>query len=201
MKRLNYLFVAFALVGAMAATAHAQDATPPPPTATPAAAEPPAAPMAHQSHPLVAGPISFFTATAIAPGANADQATLQFGISGAPGFSVGIGVNFEYISTGLSATDTTDKFAFTGTLFGAYYVYNKFPLAMGPEIAFVAPLAPSGASFNPFTIVPGWQFLYAPFNAPVLVGTALDIPITLFKSPGPTVVSSLQPQLRIVYAF
>lgn len=219
MKRLNYLLVAFALVGATAATAHAQDATPPPAAAP--AAEPP--PMAHPSHPLVAGPISYFTATTInstgscaftitGQASSTDlcgpDATLQFGISGGPGFSVGIGVGFLYSSKGFGIPGDNTKFALQGTIFGAYYVYNKFPFAMGPELALTTELAgigdgPASTSgvFNPLTILPGWQFLYAPFNAPVLVGTALDLAILIPKSGGSTIVTSLQPELRVVYAF
>jgi len=187
--------------------------------------------MEHPSHPLVGGPISYFTATQINSGASCPvtvtagtstttsnlcgpDATLQFGISGGPGFSVGIGIGFTYFSNApLAAVGDNTKFAVNGVIFGAYYVYNKFPFAMGPELAITTELAGPGDSapapgvtvtggvFNPITILPGWQFLYAPFNAPVLFGTAIDLAIVIPKSGGTTIVTTLEPELRIVYAF
>lgn len=196
MKRLAYCLVVLALVGATASAARAQTA-PPPPDATPAAGEPPAAPMPPSSHPLVGPAIGYFTAAAVGADANP---TWQFGISG-KNFSFGIGLNIEYNGNGLNTSAAgvdSNKFAFTPSIFGAYYVYNKFPVAIGPELAVVADLAPN--SFTTTVIVPGIQFLYAPFNAPVLVGTALDLNIIMIKD-AKTIVQTAQPQLRVTYAF
>jgi hypothetical protein len=117
--------------------------------------------------------------------------------------TISVGLNINYNGNGLpvagSATPSSDKFAFTGILYGAYYFYNKFPVGIAAEAAVVEPLSPKAS--DPFTIIqPGIGIFYAPFPAPIVLGSGLDLQITIPKN-GSTVVQTVTPGLRIVYVF
>ena len=120
------------------------------------------------------------------------------------GATFAVGMSFEYNGNGLAGPTgmpSADKFGFQGLLYGGYYFYNKFPIGIAVEAALVAPLAPSGAQFNPITIQPGLAIFYAPFPVPLVLGTGLDLQISFFKDPIKPIVSTVMPGLRIVYVF
>jgi len=119
-----------------------------------------------------------------------------------PGISLAVGLNLNYDRNGLAIPGTTmrstDKFAFSGLLYGSYYFYNKFPVGIAAEAAVVAPLAPS--AFEPAVAIrPGMVIYYAPFPVPLVLGAALDLSITLPKGSAKASVSTLTPGLRIIY--
>lgn len=114
------------------------------------------------------------------------------------GVTISVGLDFTYNSNGL-AMGSTDKVAFSGVLYGAYYLYNKFPVGIAAEAALVEPISPTAGS-PATTVVPGLAILYAPFPAPIVLGSALDVNISFVKGGG-TIVQTVTPGLRIVYVF
>jgi phosphoglycerol transferase MdoB-like AlkP superfamily enzyme len=82
---------------------------------------------------------------------------------------------------------------------GAYYFVNKFPVGIAVEAAVVEPLSPTAGS--PATVIqPGIGVYYAPFPAPIVLGSGLDLQIVIPKG-GSTTVQTVTPGLRIVYVF
>ncbi len=201
MARPNCGCIAFLLVSVLAATARADD---PPATPAPAPADAPgpaAAPVGAPTPPPVAA-ARRFTGTETSyymSGTVADSPVLMVGLTLPSGVSLAVGGAVSYNKDGLAPPAVTDKFAFTGVLYGAYYFYNKFPVGIALETSLVADLAPSPA-FQDFTIQPGMVVYYAPFPAPIVIGSALDLKIDILKNKG-TTVNTLTPGLRIIYLF
>jgi hypothetical protein len=137
-------------------------------------------------------------------GGVADSPFFSIGTTLPNGLTFAVGLDVNYNGNGLPVPGATapssDKFAFTGLLYGAYYFYNKFPVGIAAEAAVIAPLSPQ--AFQVTTIQPGIGFYYAPFPAPIVLGTGLDVQINIFKDSNikPT-VSTLTPGVRIVYVF
>ena len=194
--------MAIALVSAAAATAAAQEpppaepgppAAPSAPTPSAAAAAMPETPPAPKAVPkLVGRHTTFYTSVGVE-----ESPTWTLGVSFPPGVSIAAGIQLEYNGNGL-APMSEDKLSFRSFLYGAYYFYNKLPFAMGIEGAVATGLAPT--AFDVLTLQPGLVVYYAPFPAPVVIGTALDLQINFPKDLDP-VVKTLMPGLRIIYAF
>lgn len=111
---------------------------------------------------------------------------------------LGVGLAWEHNGNGL-APMSTDKDQASVVLTAAYMLHNQVPFAMGPEIALVATLAP-GSPFDNITVVPGWAFWYAPWKAPIAIGTALDVALT-FPKGGSAIIATTTPAVRIVFGF
>jgi hypothetical protein len=134
-------------------------------------------------------------------GGVADNAFWTLGTTLPAGVTLSVGVSIDYNSNGLpgpTGMPTADKFGFQGLIYGAYYFYNKFPVGIALEAAVVAPLSPGAFDFT--VIQPGIGIFYAPFPAPIVLGSGLDLAITAVKN-GPTTVKTVTPGLRIVYVF
>jgi len=130
-----------------------------------------------------------------------DNAFWTIGTTLPVGVTISVGLDFKYASDGLMPPTVTDKVAFNGVLYGAYYIYNKFPVGIAVEAAVIEPLAPSPPNGAPAPIIqPGIGILYAPFPAPIVLGSGLDLQISFIKGGG-TVVNTVTPGLRIVYVF
>ncbi len=80
-----------------------------------------------------------------------------------------------------------------------YFVHDVAPFAMGPELNFIGSLSPN----YPMTMVivtPLWALRYAPWKAPIAIGTGIGMSLAFEKGAKP--VASLATQgLDIVYAF
>ena len=195
MKRLNRGCTAFVLVSIMAATAYADDPpAPPAPAPAPAPTPEPAAPRK-----FVGVKTTYYVS-----GGVADSTFWTIGTTFAPGVSIAVGLNINYDRNGLAipgmTTRSTDKLSFQGIINGTYYFYNVFPYGIAAELALITPLAPS--AFDPsYTIRPGVVFYYAPFHAPLVFGTALDLAITVPKGPAKVSVQTVTPGVRLVYVF
>jgi hypothetical protein len=132
-------------------------------------------------------------------GGVADSTTWTIGTTLPAGVTISIGLNIKYAGDGLMPPAVTDKFAFSGVLYGAYYIVNKFPIGIAVEAALVEPLSPSEGS--PARVIqPGIGVFYAPFPAPIVLGSGLDLQIVMAKGGG-TTVQTVTPGLRIVYVF
>lgn len=190
MKCPNRGCIVFLLAGVLGVTAGVARADDPAPES--------AAPKAPAEHKFTGDKQSFYIS-----GTVADSPFWTIGTTFPSGVVVAVGLDLNYDGNGLpipgSTTRATDKFAFNGILYGAYYFYNKFPVGILAEAALVAPLSPK--QFDPFFIVqPGIGFYYAPFPVPLVLGTALDLSITKPKT-GSVSVSTVTPGVRIIYVF
>lgn len=130
------------------------------------------------------------------------QILLSFNASAA---LFGLGLGFGYDQAGVipatqGATDaSTETISFQLAAYFAYMAYNTKPLAFGPEIDFEAQLAP-GTPFEVSTLVPGFAVWYAPFPAPLMIGTMLGLRIG-FRSYGNPTVSTDYPGVRLRWGF
>ena len=185
-SRAAHVSLSVLVAVSVSASAYADDAAPAAPPATP----PPAA--MESGAPLFEG-----THFAVLAAFNGASPTL-FVAPAIDSLLLGVGLAYEHNENGL-APMSTDKDQATLTLTAAYMLHNRIPFAMGPELALVLPLAPD--AFNPVTVVPGWAFLYAPWKAPIAIGTALDIALVFPKSPGKAIIATTTPAVRIVFGF
>lgn len=201
MKRLNRGCTAFLLVSVMAATAYADDppaASAPAPAGSASPTEAPA-PAMHAAHKFTGDKTSYYLA-----GGVGDSTFWTVGVTMPSGISIAAGLNLNYDGNGLaipgSAMRSTDKFSAEGLVYGSYYFYNKFPIGVAAELALITPLAPS--AFDPFVALqPGLVIYYAPFPAPVVIGSGLDLSIVIPKGDAKASVQTLTPGLRIIYVF
>jgi hypothetical protein len=203
MKCLNRGCTAFVLVSVMAATAQADD---PPAASEPAATEAPAPAMTPTPTPAPAAPRKFAGAKTsfYMSGSVSDSPFWTVGVTMPPGFSLAVGLNFNYDGNGLAipgmTTRSTDKLSLQGLVYGSYYIYNKFPVGIAVETAVITPLRPS--AFDPAVAIrPGMVIYYAPFPVPLVLGSALDLSIAIPKGAGKASVTTLTPGMRIIYVF
>ena len=183
-NRVCIVILLAGVLGAAGGTAWAQEA--------PAAP----APAAAAEHRFTGDKQAYFIS-----GGVADGACWSLGTTLPQGLTLSIGLNVNYNSDGLpgpTGMPTGDKFGFQGLIYGAYYFYNKFPVGIAAEAAIIAPLSPSAFDFT--VIQPGIGVFYAPFPAPIVLGSGLDLAITTVKNGG-TTVKTVTPGLRIVYVF
>jgi hypothetical protein len=137
-------------------------------------------------------------------GGVADSTTWSIGTTLPAGVTISVGLDINYNGNGLpgpTGMPGTDKFAFSGVLYGAYYLVNRFPIGIAVEAALVEPLSPTVGS--PVTVIqPGIALFYAPFPAPIVLGSALDLQIVLPKADGAKpIIQTVTPGLRIAYVF
>lgn len=184
------VFLLAGVLGGMGGTAWAEDPAP----SGGAAPAPMAAPRK-----FTPDQPAFFIA-----GGVADSTTWTIGATLPAGFTIAVGLDINYNGNGLpgpTGMPTNDKFAFSGVLYGAYYLVNKFPIGIALEAAVVEPISPTAGS--PATVIqPGIGLVYAPFPAPIVLGTGLDLQIVLPKADGAKpIVQTVTPGLRITYVF
>jgi hypothetical protein len=157
-------------------------------------------------------------------GAVNDSPTILPAATVADHFFVGVGLQFAWndntSATGglasasnppcTAATATTPsscpggahKFNSNLVVAGEYMIIDKLPFALGPELTILGSLAPDRV-FTTLVFEPGIAFWYAPFRAPLVLGSALDAEI--ITQNGPTAakaqVTILTPGLRLGYIF
>lgn len=192
MKCPNRGWIVCTLVAALGA--HVGTASADPPSGGAAAPEPPAA----VERKFTPDKPAFFIS-----GGVSDSPFWAVGVTLPAGVTVSVGANLEYNGNGLTAPGATtpgsDKLAFSGLLYGAYYIYNKFPVGVVVEASLIEPLAPT-ASSPAISIQPGVGVYYAPFPAPIVFGSGLNLAIAIPKG-GSAVVSTVTPGLRIAWIF
>ncbi len=111
-----------------------------------------------------------------------------------------VGLAYEHNGNGL-APGATDKDAAALILSAAYMIVNSRAagLAMGPELDLTSTLAP-GSAFDNNDFRVGWAFWYAPWKAPIAIGTAAQISFVSNKGQS-AVIRLVEPSVRIVFAF
>lgn len=169
-------------------TARAEEATAPSAATATAAATATPAPAPAAPARLIGGNVGVLV------GGVSDQPYAFGAIALNGGVILGLGVGFAY-----DGTAATDKFSALGILYGSYSFVNIANFAVGPELFVIVPLAPTPAST--LTFRPGVALWYAPFSAPVLLGTAIDVDFTYVQAGGALKVSLVTPGLRLGYVF
>jgi hypothetical protein len=155
--------------------------------------EPAAEPMPAAKHPLFHGTGYSFV------GGISESPVLGFGWNvDALLFAAGVGLKYD--ANGLMPPPADkDKFSLTAFVSASYMAYNTYPFAMGPELAWVTSLAPGDAVTQYSQLQPGLALWYAPWNAPILIGTALQLPITFTKGRKAT-IETTYPGIRVIWA-
>ena len=80
-----------------------------------------------------------------------------------------------------------------------YFVHDQGPFAMGPELNFISSLSPDYAG-STIVLTPMWALRYAPWKAPIAIGTGLGVGFTFTKGAKPMAALATQ-GLDLVYAF
>jgi hypothetical protein len=80
-----------------------------------------------------------------------------------------------------------------------YFVVDKHPFAMGPEVVVVGSVAP-GSPFDTTIVEPMWGLRYAPWAAPIAIGTDVGVSIAMVHGAKP-VAGLTTSGLDIVFAF
>lgn len=142
---------------------------------------------------------------------NFDRPSLGIAFLPVDHMQVGINVGMQYSEGGLFVTPPNlatpvpvGNWSANALVAIEYMVVDKYPFAMGPQFAFATTFAP-GDAFDVLSFMPAWGFWYAPFNAPIGIGSGMGLNITLTRadnnSPYMTSVSFLTPAVRLVYVF
>jgi hypothetical protein len=127
---------------------------------------------------------------------------------GAALFSVGLAIHYDPagLSTPGAGSMTTgsnrslDTVGLRLTSSFAYMAYNRAPLAFGPELGLATSIAPGPAITTYSELQPGLAMWYAPFKAPLLLGTAVQFRVIFSKGADPVIATSY-PGLRIRWGF
>jgi poly(hydroxyalkanoate) depolymerase family esterase len=144
---------------------------------------------------------TFFTGAAVS-----STPALLFGYFPVDHLATTVGLGFTYDGNGSPTSPLTGIKGDSNNRVGSdlfldvlYFVHDVAPFAMGPELNFIGSLSPN----YPMTMVivtPLWALRYAPWKAPIAIGTGLGMSLAFEKGAKP--VASLATQgLDIVYAF
>jgi len=116
----------------------------------------------------------------------------------------GVGLSFNYNGAGqpnAARSDISDKITSNLLLAVQYMVVDHHPFAMGPEFFVTGSLSPDKL-FSFLQLQPGWAFWYCPFNAPLAIGSALNIQVQIPTQDGQKpIINLITPALRIGYIF
>lgn len=122
------------------------------------------------------------------------------GVSVDPGFCFAAGVSFEYARRGLNS-ETDDKVAVAAAGYVFYAVHNRLPFSFGPEILVSSSVMPSSDRGTVF-VQPGLGMYVAPFNAPLVLGSAVSLRIEHDARAGNVAgVATVVPGLRLAWIF
>jgi len=122
---------------------------------------------------------------------------LGFHASGAL-FGVGLAAGYEPSGILVGEYRTADHFWLSFATSFAYMAYDARPLAFGPEIDLDAGLVPS--FFDRATLRFGFAMWYAPFEAPVFIGTTIGMRVDFVTNRDPALGTDY-PGLRLHWGF
>ncbi len=143
--------------------------------------------------PLIAGPVgSALTFVS-------DSPALIGGVGFDGGLFLGAGFSLDFNPNVANDGEESASVHTSLILYGFYAVHNEAPVALGPELLLHANLTP-GDVLSPFVIQPGFAFYVAPFDAPVLIGSALSLQIVTQRGEDPA-IKTLSPALRFGWVF
>ena len=112
-------------------------------------------------------------------GINVKDLLLSFGFS--------FGYNVATAAAATTSSSGSSKVGFSLATSFAYMVYDSRPVAFGPEVDLDMRLAPSPAVTGFTQLRPGFALWYAPFNAPLYIGTMIGLTFTFVKGADPSI--------------
>jgi hypothetical protein len=117
------------------------------------------------------------------------------------GWLVGGGLSLTINPNGLPTPTgpSTAKVASALIAYGSYQIHNVFPFSCGPEVTLAVPVAPNNVG-DVVQFIPGFNFWYAPWNAPVAIGSAVGARFTFVKGASP-VFDTVTFGIRFGYIF
>jgi hypothetical protein len=117
-----------------------------------------------------------------------------------------VGLGFSYNGNGSAVSPLTGVKGTPNNKIGEdlfldviYFVHDQGPFAMGPELNFISSLSPDYAG-SVIVLTPMWALRYAPWKAPIAIGTGVGVGFTFQKGMQPVAALSTQ-GLDLVYAF
>jgi hypothetical protein len=206
-KAMRALIAAAILGGSLLATtaARAQDELPPADDEARVVKPPKDAPVVKPPKKEAAAYLgrqgTFFTGASVS-----SLPAVLFGYFPVDHLATTVGLGFTYDANGSPTSPLTQVKGAPNNRVGSdlfldvlYFVHDHAPFAMGPELNFIGSLSPN----HPMTAVvltPLWALRYAPWKAPIAIGTGLGVSFTFVKGAQP--IASIATQgLDIVYAF
>ena len=114
-------------------------------------------------------------------------------------FGLGLGLGYDPMGAPVSTGRSNETVSFNLATSFSYMAYNTKPVAFGPEVDFEATLAP-GPAFSSSALRFGFAMWYAPFHAPVYIGTMIGLRVGFVKGGDPS-VSTEYPGLRLRWGF
>jgi poly(hydroxyalkanoate) depolymerase family esterase len=156
----------------------------------------------HLPKPAYLGPQgAFYTGAAVS-----STPAVLFGYFPVDHFATTVGLGFTYNGNGSPTSPLTGVKGAPNNRVGSdvmldfiYFVHDRAPFAMGPELTFITSLSPN-VPFTEVVVTPMWALRYSPWKAPIAIGTGLGMSLAFTKGAQP--VASLYTQgLDIVYAF
>jgi hypothetical protein len=166
------------------ANAFAEEASSPAPLAAPLSATDPG--------PLVGGNKLWLAGTV----AQSPTVFLALNMNGGLMLGAGLAATYNGNGVGGSPGSSSDKFASRVVLYASYMVHNVMPFAMGPEILGGANITPNGGDSS--FIQPVWAVWYAPWHAPIGIGSAAGVNVAFDKGQDPVASLTMLP-LRIAF--
>lgn len=125
------------------------------------------------------------------------------GVSEIPAVFAGLSWNALQLAVGVAASNevppggTGPNSVYAGLITSVQYaVYNRAPVALGPEISWSTNL--TGEAFRSNTLLPGFGFWFAPFNAPILLGCAWNVRLSFAQGKDAT-FAFMTPALRLAF--
>ena len=118
--------------------------------------------------------------------------------SGGALFGVGLAAGYEPSGILVGEYRTTDHFSLSFASSFAYMAYDARPLAFGPEFALEAGLVPT--FFDRATLRFGFAMWYAPFDAPLYLGTMIGMRVDFATNSDPSFGTDY-PGLRLRWGF
>ena len=117
-----------------------------------------------------------------------------------------VGLGFTYNGNGFPESPLTGIKGASNNRVGSdlfldliYFVHDDGPFAMGPELNFIGSMSPN-VPMTAVVLTPMWALRYAPWKAPIAIGTGLGVGFTFVKGAQPVAALATQ-GLDIVYAF
>jgi hypothetical protein len=144
---------------------------------------------------------TFFTGASVS-----SLPAVLFGYFPADELATTVGLGFNYDGNGFPTSPLTGVKGAANNKVGSdlfldviYFVHVEGPFAMGPELNFIGSLSPN-VPMTATIVTPMWALRYAPWKAPIAIGTGLGVSFTMIKDLKPMVALATQ-GLDIVYAF
>lgn len=196
------LGLALAAASALAdGESRADDDAPPPKQDEPVQKDEAPAPRPHKKKAYMGHQGTFFTGASVS-----SLPAVLFGYFPVDELATTVGLGFTYNGNGVPESPLTGVKGAVNNKVGSdlfldviYFAHDEGPFAMGPELNFIGSLSPN-VPMMASVLTPMWALRYAPWKAPIAIGTGLGVSFTFVKGAQPIAALATQ-GLDIVYAF